>query len=178
MARWMPEGAKKITPLGQPSRMTCWLTSYQMLFASKGENVSQAEIEKRLNDGGFDVALAKGKGLSDEDFVKASQILGTGGMLPGCLWSLPGVRTKMQLHGVLWVGLFINPDIAKPNERFYHVMIFCGVDEEREQVAIVNPWKQNPMDFPTVVWADWKWLRGGLPGTESVTAGCQYFSNN
>jgi hypothetical protein len=178
MARWMPEGAKRLTPLGQPSQMTCWLTSYAMLFSSKGENVSQEEIEKRLNDGGFDVATAKGSGLSDDDFVKASSILKTGGMLPGCLWTLQGVRTKLQLHGVLWLALFINPDISKPNVKYHHIMIICGVDEEREQVAIINPWKCNPMDFPIVVWADWKWIRSGLWGTESVTAGCQFFSNN
>jgi hypothetical protein len=178
MARWMPEGGKRIKPIGQGSRMTCWLTSYQMLFASKGQNLSQMEIEQRLQNGGFDVATCKAKGLSDEEFVQASNILGTGGMLPGCLWSLSGVRTKMQLHGVLWVALFINPDISKPNERFHHIMILCGVDEENEQVAVINPWKFNPMDEPVVAWSPWSWIRGGLPATESLTAGCQFFSNN
>jgi len=50
-----------------------------------------------------------------------------------------GVRTKMQLHGVLWFALFINPDISKPNERFYYIMVLCGVDEKHEPVAVINP---------------------------------------
>jgi hypothetical protein len=178
MTQWMPESAKKIKPMGQPSRMTCWLTSYAMLFNSKGQNLTEYDIEQKLKNGGFDIDAAKARGLSDEDFVNASKILGTGAMMPGCLWSFAGLRTKLQLHGVLWTALYINPDVSKPDVKYHHIMIICGVDEEHEKVAIINPWKQNPMDFPTVVWPDWKWLRGGLAGTESVTAGCQYFSNN
>jgi len=178
MATWMPDGARRMKPIGQPSQMTCWLTSYQMLFSSKGEHISQSEIEQRLRSGGFDVNKAKTEGLDDEDFLKASKILGTGNMMPGCLSALGSLKAKLQQHGVLWVALYINPDHTKPSVKYHHVMIICGVDEQWEKVGFVNPWKQNPMDFPTIVWADWKYIRNGLWGTESVVAGCQYFSNN
>ena len=102
--------------------MTCWLTAYEMLFNSGGENVTQFDIENRLTKGGFCVGAAKGMGLSDDDFVKASEILGTGTMYPGCLWSFGGLRSKLQLYGSLWVALFVCPDFTKPKERFHHII--------------------------------------------------------
>ena len=175
MAKWMPDSSKRVVPKGQPSQMTCWLTAYEMLFNSGGENIMQFDVEKRLRDGGFDIDSAKATGLTDDDFGKASAILGTGGMLPGCLYTIGGVRSKLQQFGTLWVALFVCPDSSKPKERFHHIIMVLGVDEERNEIAVVNPWKQNPYDLPSVAWLPWGWFRDGLPGTESVTAGCQYY---
>ena len=172
---WMPESSKRVKAKGQPSRMTCWLTAYEMLFNSGGENITQYDIENRLRNGGFNLDAAKGGGLLDDDFAKASRILGTGGMYPGCLYTIGGVRAKLQAYGSLMVPLFVNADYRKPNERYHHVIIVLGVDEERNQLVIANPWKQNTMDEPVIQWVNWKWFVEGLPVTESVLAGCQYY---
>ena len=61
MARVLRRSAGNVTPKGQPGRMTCWLTAYEMLFNSGGMHAAtQYDIERRLNNGGFNVAAAKG----------------------------------------------------------------------------------------------------------------------
>ena len=177
MARVLTWSANNVTPKGQPSRMTCWLTAYEMLFNSGGQTyVNQYDIERRLTDGGFDVAAAKGGGFSDEDFTTVSEILNTGAMLPGALCSISGLSRNLTNYGVLWVALQIPKNMKKPDgARYPHIIIVLGVDEEYNQIGIVNPWKENPADDPIVAWVDWSWFRTSLRHTESVDAGCQYF---
>ena len=177
MARVLTWGAGNVIPKGQPSRMTCWLTAFEMLFNSGGMSAAtQYDIERILNDGGFNVGAAKSAGFSDEDFVKVSEILGTGALLPGQLCSIGGLSCKLNNYGVLWVALQIPVNQKKPDEaRYPHIVIVVGVDEERGQVGIINPWKENAADLPCIVWLDWSWFSNGIRYTESVDAGCQYF---
>jgi hypothetical protein len=176
MTRVLTTNAKNITPKGQPSRMTCWLTAYEMLFNSGGEFCTQADIEKRLKDGGFNVEYAKSSGIGEDDFSIMARILKTGTLLPGQLLTIGALAVKLTNYGVLWVALQIPKDIYKPNgERYPHIIIVCGVDVERDQVAIINPWKENPADIPCLAWVDWSWFRKSIQYTQSVDAGCQYY---
>ena len=170
------KNAKNLTAKGQPSRMTCWLTAYEMLVNSGGYPAyTQVDVEELLKKGGFNVAEVKSKGLLDDDFVRAADALKLGRMLPGCLSSIGGVATKLQLYGVLWVALQIPKDMKNiSGGRYPHIIIVFGVDEQLNQIGIVNPWKENPTDFPSKAWVDWQWFRNSLWGSESVDAGCQY----
>ena len=177
MARLLTWSAGNVTPKGQPSRMTCWLTAYEMLFNSGGMYAkTQYDIERILKDGGFNPGTSKDNGISDEDFVQVSEILGTGTLLPGQLCGIGGLSRNLNNYGVLWVALQIPINQKKPDgPRYRHIVIVVGVDEERGQVGIINPWKENAADIPCVVWLDWSWFKNGIRHTESVDAGCQYF---
>ena len=177
MARVLTMNASNVIPKGQPSRMTCWLTAYEMLFNSGGlAYITQHDIERRLKDGGFDVNSSKAGGFSDEDFPAVAKILNTGTLFPGQLYTIGGVAGKLHNYGVLWLALQIPIDPRKPDgNRYPHIIIVVGVDEERKQVGIINPWKENPADIPCITWADWRWFVSSIRYTEGVDAGCQYF---
>ena len=178
MARKLAMNANNVKPKGQPlGSNECWLTAYEMLFNSGGEvSITNFDIKKRLETGGFNVRSSLVSGLLDEDFMKMSRILNTGALLPGQLSSIGGMARNLQNYGVLWLALQIPKDPKKiEGERYKHIIVVLGVDEELDQVGIVNPWMENAADTPALAWVDWKWLRSSLWYTESVDAGCQYY---
>lgn len=177
MSRNLTWSAANVTPKGQPSRMTCWLTAFEMLFNSGGMYATtQYDIERILRSSNFDVDTAIGIGFNDEDFVKVSEILGTGALLPGQSCTIGGLSRNLMNYGVLWFALQIPLDQKKVDDKRYkHIVIVVGVDEERNQVGVINPWKENTWDIPCVAWLDWQWFANGIRHTEGVDAGCQYF---
>src|SRR5437016_5636984 len=109
MARVLNQAGQNVKPKGQPSRNTCWLTAYEMLFNSAGfAAVNQYDIERMLAEGGFgDVATAKAAGLLDTDLPKTAQALGLGTKFNSELATIGGVARNLQQHGVLWVAMQI-----------------------------------------------------------------------
>ena len=96
--------------------MTCWLTAYEMLYNSGGMfSTTQYDIERTLERGGFNVGAAKGGGFSNEDFVKVSEILGTGTLLPGQLCDISGLSRNLNNYGVLWLAMQIPVNQKKPD---------------------------------------------------------------
>lgn len=177
MAQILTANARNVRAKGQAGRNQCWLTAYEMLFNSGGQvNVTNFDIRDRLIAGGFDAGTSMSSGLSDTDFTKMSEILNTGRLLPGQVCSISGMSRNLQNFGVLWLALQIpkNPKNID-GERFKHVVVVLGVDEEKKEVAIVNPWMENAADYPVVQWVAWNWIRVGLRYTESLEAGCQYY---
>jgi Papain-like cysteine protease AvrRpt2 len=176
MARVLAANARNVFPKGQPGGNECWLTAYEMLFNSGGLHVTNFDIRDKLIDGGFDAGTSMSKGLIDDDFTKMSEILGTGRLLPGQVGSIGGMCRNLQNFGVLWLALQIPKDSKHPEgDRFNHIIVVLGVDEERNEVAIINPWMQNPADYPKLQWVSWKWVGDGVRYTESLDAGCQYY---
>jgi Papain-like cysteine protease AvrRpt2 len=177
MAKNLTANARNVVPKGQPGANECWLTAYEMLFNSGGQmSVTNFDIADRLKAGGFDPGVSMTGGLCDEDFTKMSEILNTGRLLPGQLGSIGGMSRNLHNFGVLWLALQIPKNPKKiDGERFKHVIVVLGVDEEKNEVAIVNPWMQNPADYPVLQWVAWDWIRVGLRYTESLDAGCQYY---
>jgi hypothetical protein len=178
MAKVVTLSGKNVTPKGQPTRNTCWLTAYEMLFNGAGFlDINQSTIEEMLYAGGFtDIATAKSRGLLDSDMQRTGMALNLGWMHPSALMTIGGVARSLQQHGVLWVALQIPKDENQPDgERFPHVVIVFGVDEAAKRVGIVNPWKQNYYDTPSKTWMDWKWFLSSVKYTQSASAGCQYF---
>ncbi len=177
MAKNLTANARNVVPKGQPGANECWLTAYEMLFNSGGEmSVTNFDIEARLKAGGFNTGVSMTSGLCDEDFTKMSEILNTGRLLPGQLWSFGGVSRNLQNYGVLWLALQIPKEMNKPKgERFKHIIIVLGTDEETNEVAIINPWMQNKADYPILTWVKYDWIQKGISYTESLDAGCQYY---
>jgi Papain-like cysteine protease AvrRpt2 len=176
MARVLAANAQNVVPKGQPGENECWLTAYEMLFNSGGQHITNFDIKDRLEKAGFDAGTAMSKGLIGDDFTKMSEILNTGRLLPGQLGSIGGMSRNLQNFGVLWLALQIPKDEKNPDgKRFNHIIVVLGVDAERNEVAIINPWMQNRADYPILQWVKWDWIRVGLRYTESLDAGCQYY---
>lgn len=178
MAKVVTLSGRNVTPKGQPTRNTCWLTSYEMLFNGAGYlGINQDTIEGMLQTGGFtDLATAKSRGLLDSDLQKTAMALNLGWMYPSVLSSIGGVARSLQQYGVLWVALQIPIDENDPDGgRYPHVVIVFGVDEADNRVGIINPWKQNPYDMPCKTWMKWEWFAKSVKYTQSASAGCQYF---
>jgi Papain-like cysteine protease AvrRpt2 len=177
MAQILTANARNVKPKGQGSEKTCWLTAYEMLFNSGGEfSTTWMDIQKRLKDGGFDSTISTGAGLLDDDFIKMSRILNTGTLYPGQLYTIGGVSRNLLNYGVLWLALQIPKNKFKiDGERFKHIIVVVGVDEENESVGIINPWMQNGADYPTVTWPEFSWLHNSIRYTEGLEAGCQYY---
>lgn len=173
MARILTTSGTRVNPKGQPSLNECWLTAYEMLFNSGGEYYATSDdIKNRLNNGGFGVETSVNQGLLDEDFLKMSQILNTGALFPRDVASFSGMSQALQNYGVLWLALQIkNPK----GPRFHHIVIALGTDQEHKQIGIVNPWKENDYDLPSVTWRDWDWMSDSIKFTQNLEAGCQYF---
>jgi hypothetical protein len=177
MAQILTANARNVRAKGQAGRNECWLTAYEMLFNSGGQlSVTNFDIRDTLEKAGFDAATAMSSGLSDDDFTKMSEILNTGCLLPGQLLTIGGMSRNLQNFGVLWLALQIPKDPKHiDGARFPHVIVVLGVDAEKNEVAIVNPWMQNSADYPILQWVPWEWIRVGLRHTESLDGGCQYY---
>src|SRR5205085_3384565 len=115
----------------------------------------------------------------DTDLPKTAQALGLGTKFNSELATIGGVARNLQQHGVLWVAMQIPKDARYPDgERFFHIVVVCGVDEDHNTVGIVNPWKENPCDEPFLAWLDWKWFRSAISYTQGAEAGCQHIRLN
>jgi hypothetical protein len=191
MAQYLTPNARNVTAKGQPSGNECWLTAYEMLLNSGGESgANKSSIRQRLISGGFDVDTSIDEGLLDDDFMKMSRIMNTGTLLPSQLYTPGGLLNKLQDFGVLWLALNIPKNVnlsenltrenykklieIKEKDKWHHVVVVLGVDTERNQVAIINPWKQNSMDDPILAWWNWGRFVTALIGTEGLSGGCQY----
>src|SRR5437667_9178229 len=117
MARIMNQAGQNVVPKGQPSRNTCWLTAYEMLFNSAGfKSLNQFDIERMLGEGGFsDIGTAKSAGLLDTDLPKTAAALGLGTKYTSELASIGSVARNLAQHGVLWVAMQIPKDPNDPD---------------------------------------------------------------
>src|SRR5262249_9788267 len=99
-----------------------------------------------------------------------------GTALPGTLSNLSRLKGMLMTYGVLFLAVILEVNQTK----YKHVIVVLGVDEDTEEVGIVNPWKQNPCDFPVVQWPRWSWIKDGIfgkPGSATLKAGCQFLKS-
>jgi hypothetical protein len=181
MAQVVVPKAGNVRPVGQADVMQCWLASYTMLLRQNDPSLTVADVEAKLKAGGFaEVDVCKGIGLDDSDLPRTAQALDTGTMFPGCILTLSLLQGKLNNFGALWMGLHLKSPID--GNRYRHVIVALGVDQDAEKVYAINPWMYNPTDFPVKAWVEWKWIREGinnsdpgqLHGSEGVYAGIQY----
>ncbi len=178
MSQWITQRGESMIPVGQDSLMECWITCYKMILQANGLNWDLNKIENILVAGGFnDAPKCRTTGFGDEDLVKAAKALKMGYNRTSAIASLSGLRMMLQMCGPLWVaGIF--PMQQKPHTTtfFKHMVTLIGVDEERNQVCYVNPWKQSLYDIPSKLWIDWNYIKESIKNTINVEASLQYLT--
>src|SRR5262245_43599995 len=164
MAQYIVPKANNVSALGQASQMECWLACYTMLLQQKDPSITTSAVEAKLKAGGFTaVADCKRRGLDDSQLKATAAALGLGYALPGVALAPAGIRTRLHNYGAVWLAAALQSE----GKRWKHVILVLGLDEDRDQVYIVNPWKQNMYDLPVKAWVSYKWLRDGIfNGTE------------
>jgi hypothetical protein len=176
MSQWTTQRGNAMPAIGQPSRMECWITCYQMILHATGLAWDLPKIEARLVAEGFtDAPKCRVSGISDEELVQSARALK---MIPGKtsqINSLSGLKIMLQIGGPLWVaGFFPVQNEKRVVTRYKHVVTIIGVDEERQTVRLVNPWKQNDYDTAFKGWFSWDYIKESIQSTLNLPAGLQY----
>jgi len=141
MAKFLIPGAKSISPVKQPTNMTCWLACFQMALQWKGQDDSQDKILAKLASNGVDGEKAIKEGLLGKDFKTAALALGFWANYPGGDMSMD-VLKRMYLNpssngGPVWCAGLWKKDVR-------HVRLIVGWEDGAEGlnpgVFMIDPW--------------------------------------
>lgn len=179
MSQWITQRGTSMPAIGQPTRMECWITCYQMILQANGFAWDLKTIENKLVAGGFTNApQSRATGISDDDLLACANALKMGCGKTSQISSLSGLKIMLQLCGPLWVaGIFPVSREPRVVSHYKHVVTIIGVDEENEAICWVNPWQENPYDAPSKGWISWSYIKESISSTLNMDGSLQYLTS-